>query len=409
MTLTARTPGPAGRALDRARRACERSPMPVRPTEAVVDLAAIASNYRYASELAGRPPIGVVKADAYGHGAVRVARALSAAGCPMLGVALVEEGMELREAGLATPILVFGGAYGGRYDLLVRHGLTPFVFTDEHLEGLAAAARSAGRSVPAHLKLDTGMGRLGLAPEGLPRFLERARSLPEVRLEGLCTHLASADAEPRETTDAQVRAFDGAARAMTAAGFPLRFRHLANSAGTIDHPAARQDLARPGIMLYGYLPHAPEAPPPTPAAAEAARRLRAGLTWRTAVAHVKTVAAGSRISYGGHWTAHRASRVATLPVGYADGYSRRLSGRAGFGCGEVLVRGRRAPVTGTVCMDMVMIDVTDVPGVEVGDEVVLVGTQGAERIGADELAARAGTIPYEVLCGISARVPRRYT
>jgi alanine racemase len=382
--------------------------MRIRPTEAVVDLPAIVSNYRLAGELAGRPAVGVVKANAYGHGAVPVARALARAGCPMFAVALVEEGLELRQAGIAAPILVLGGAFSGRYDVVVRHGLTPLVFTEEHLRGLAAAAREAGRSVAVHLKLDTGMGRIGLPPAELPRFLEAAKASPEARIEGVCTHLANADVEPREVTDAQVRAFEDAARVVAAAGCPLRFRHLANSAGTIEYPTARQDLVRPGIMLYGYHPFAPDAPPPTATGLAAAKRLRPALTWRTAITHVKSLPPGARISYGGHWAAERPSRIATIPVGYADGYPRRLSGRPGFGRAEVLVRGRRAPVAGTVCMDMCMVDVTDVPGAEIGDEVVLVGGQGIERIGADELAAKAGTIPYEILCGISGRVPRAH-
>jgi alanine racemase len=382
--------------------------MLVRPTEAIVDLGALAANYRLAAEIAGRPTVAVVKANAYGHGAVPVARALAAAGCPVFAVALVEEGIELREAGLATPILVLGGAYGGRYDLLVRHGLTPVVFAEEHLRGLAGAARALGRTAAAHVKLDTGMGRIGVTPGELPLILEAARGLPELRLEGICTHFASADLDPREVTDRQVQAFNAAAERMASAGFPLRFRHLANSAGTIEYPAARQDLARPGIMLYGYLPYAPASPPPSAAAAAAASRVRPALRWRSEVTFVKSVPAGTRISYGGHWAAPRDSRIATVPVGYADGYSRRLSGRPGFGCGEALVRGRRAAVAGTVCMDMLMLDVTGIPGVAPGDEVVLLGEQGAERIGADELAARAGTIPYEILCAIGTRVPRRH-
>jgi alanine racemase len=381
--------------------------MSVRPTEAIVDVSAIVSNWRLASELAGKPAVAVVKANAYGHGAVPVARGLEAAGCATFAVALVEEGVELREAGVRAPILVLGGAYDGGYELLVRRGLTPLVFREDHLLGLARAARAAGATVAAHVKLDTGMGRIGVRPEELPALLDAARRTPEVRLEGLATHLASADVEPREVTLAQIRAFDAAAEAMLAAGLPLRVRHLANSAGTIEYPAARQDLARPGIMLYGYLPFAPDAPPPTEAARAVERRLRPALTWRSAVTHVKTVPAGTPISYGGHWIAARESRIATVPVGYADGYSRRLSGRPGFGRADVLVGGRRCAVAGTVCMDMILADVTAVPGVKTGDEVVLLGAQGAERIGADELAAKAGTIPYEILCGVSARVPRR--
>ncbi len=381
--------------------------MAVRPTEAVVDLAAVAHNYRVAVEVGGRPAIGVVKADAYGHGAVEVARQLASQGCPMLAVALVEEGVELREAGLAAPVLVLGAAYDERYDLLVRHRLVPVVFEAAHLRGLAEAARAAGVRAAAHLKVDTGMGRIGLRPQELPAFLDLARRTPEVALEGVCTHFASADLEDRALTERQLARFDEAAAALLRAGMPLRFRHLANSAGTVEYPAARQDLTRPGIMLYGYLPMLPRSARSAPAR-EVAGRLRRALTWRTAIVHLKDVSPGTPISYGGRWVAERPSRIATLPVGYADGYPRRLSGRPGFGRAEVLVRGRRAPVAGTVCMDMIMADVTEVPGVAPGDEVVLLGAQGEEVVDADELAERSGTISYEILCGLGRRVPRRY-
>ena len=250
------------------------------------------------------------------------------------------------------------------------------------------------------------MGRTGIAPAELPALVEALRSAPEVDLEGVCTHFASADLEPRATTERQVQLFHEVSAALDRAGFAPRLHHLANSAGTLEYPDARQDITRPGIMIYGYLPF--EGTQPSASVREAAGRLKLALTWRSAITHVKTVAPGTPISYGGRWIAQRASRIATLPVGYGDGYHRRLSGRPGFGCADVLVRGRRAPVAGTVCMDMMMVDVTDVPGASVGDEVVLLGAQGGLRIGADELAAKAGTIPYEILCAIGKRVPRRY-
>ena len=381
--------------------------MPIRPTEAVVDLSAVAHNFRLAVEVAGRPAIGIVKADAYGHGAVMVARTLVEAGAPLLAVALVEEGLELREAGLAIPILVLGAAYGDRYDLLLRHRLTPLIFTLEHVARLAAAARAAGVRATAHLKVDTGMGRTGIAPAELPALVEALRSAPEVDLEGVCTHFASADLEPRAITEQQVKLFHEVSAGLARAGFAPRLHHLANSAGALEYPDARQDITRPGIMIYGYLPF--EGPAQRSASVrEAAGRLKPALTWRSAITHVKTVAPGTPISYGGRWIAQRASRIATLPVGYGDGYDRRLSGRPGYGCADVLVRGLRAPVAGTVCMDMMMVDVTDVPGAIAGDEAVLLGAQGGLRIGADELAAKAGTISYEVLCAIGKRVPRRY-
>ncbi len=381
--------------------------MPARPTEAVVDLAAIAHNYRAAVEAGGRPAIGVVKADAYGHGAVPVARALLRAGAPVLAVALVEEGLELREAGIAAPVLVMGGAYGDAYDLVVRHRLTPFVFSAEHVARLAAAARAQATRASAHVELDTGMGRTGVAPGEMAAFLAAVRGAPEVALDGACTHFANADLEGREVTERQVARFEEMTRLLEEAGQRIRLRHLANSAGALEFPGVRQDLARPGIMLYGYFPFGPEVP--VSAATRAiGGRLRRALTFRTAIAHLKAVPAGTPISYGGRWIAARASRIATLPVGYADGYARRLSGRPDMGRAEVLVRGRRAPVAGTVCMDLTMVDVTDVPGVALGDEVVLVGEQGGAAVGADELAEKAGTISYEILCGISRRVPRRY-
>jgi len=381
--------------------------MSVRPTEAVVDLSAIAANYRVALEVGGRPVAAVVKANAYGHGAVPVARELAGVGAAMIAVALVEEGIELREAGVAAPILVLGAAYDGRYDLLVEHRLVPVIFAPEHLEGLARAARTLGVRAAAHLKLDTGMGRIGLRPADLAGFVSAALRTPEVAVEGLCTHFASADLEDRALTERQVALFDEAAASLSRAGLPLRYRHLANSAGTVEYPAARQDLTRPGIMLYGYMPFYPRSSSSAVAAA-VGERLQRALTWRTAVIQLKEVPEGTPISYGGRWVARRPSRIATLPVGYADGYPRRLSGRPGFGNADVLVRGKRAPVAGTVCMDMTMVDVTDVPGSAVGDEVVLLGSQGRETIDADELAERAGTISYEILCGIGARVPRRY-
>jgi len=381
--------------------------MPVRPTEAVIDLSAATDNYRLAVELGGCPAIAVVKADAYGHGAVPVARALAEAGAPWLGVALVEEGVELRAAGLQLPILVLGGAFGDAWDELLRHRLTPLVTSAPQVTALGAAARALRVRAEAHLELDTGMGRLGAAPGEVPALLRALAASPEVALTGLCTHFAGADTDDEAFTARQLRLFAEGAAALRAAGLsPLL--HATNSAGTLRLPGVRQDLSRPGIMLYGYLSYGPELPAP-PAARQAAARLRPALTWRTAIVHLKEVPAGTRISYGGHWTAPRPSRIATLPVGYADGYDRRLSGRPGHGMAEVLVRGRRAPVVGTVCMDLVMVDVTHVPGAALGDEVVLLGRQGEERVDADELARRAGTISYEILCGISGRVPRRYS
>ena len=371
--------------------------MPIRPTRAEIVLGALTRNLATLHAAApGVDVLAVVKADAYGHGAVPVSRALEAAGVRFLGVALVEEGLVLREAGLRSDILVLGGAYDGGWELMLEHRMVPVVFRSEHLTALEAAARARGTTARAHLKVDTGMGRLGVLPADVPAFLDAARGCRRVELEGLCSHFANADLADATLTGLQVTRFRTALQQMRAAGFDPRWRHLSNSAGLLALPEARDgvemNLARPGLALYGLAP-APWLRPP--------RALEPVLRWKTAVMHLKSVAAGTPISYGSTWTAPRPSRIATLPVGYADGWSRLLSNR-----GSVLVRGRRAPIVGRVCMDLCMVDVTDIPGAEVGDEVVLLGRQGNEEQDAHRLAALQSTIVYDVLCAIGARVPR---
>lgn len=374
---------------EQARRAFD---VRVRPTEARIDAAALSHNLREAKRKAPRSRVlGVVKADGYGHGAVIAARAFLAAGAEWLGVALVEEGLALRHAGIDAPILCLGAQYTD-YPMLLGNRLTPVVYRTEQLDALAAAARSAGIAAEAHLKLDTGMGRIGVLPSELPALLEHARGVREVRLTGLCSHFANADLRDPASTDRALRLFEEGRRALVQAGQPLALCHLANSAATLDLPASHHDMVRPGLMLYGAVP--------APRFAGLAD-LRPALTWATAISHLKTVPAGTPISYGHKWTARRESVIATLPVGYADGYRRSLT-NVSF----VLLGGKRCPVAGTVCMDMFMVDATDVPSARIGDEVVLVGSQGDEQIAAEELADRSGTIAYEVFCNISARVPR---
>src|SRR5262249_3287038 len=340
--------------------------------------------------------LAMVKANAYGHGAVPIARALEGERVAMLGVALVEEGLELRNAGIRMPILVLGGAYDGSYQLMAENDLIATVFRPEQVAQLAEAARRIGRSLKAHLKLDSGTGRLGVLPGEVDDFLDQASRFPQVQWDGLLSHFASADLEDSEFTFEQLRRFKEALAQMRARGLAPTWRHLSNSAGVIELPEVcdglELNMARPGIMLYGLSPAA---------WMQGSAQLAPVMSWKTAVVHLKRVPAGTPISYGSTWRAPRPSTIATLPVGYADGYIRHFSNRA-----EVLIRGRRAPVVGRVCMDLCMVDITDVAGVEMGDEVVLLGKQGDERIPADELAQLAGTIHYEVLCGVSARVPR---
>ncbi len=373
-----------------ARRA---SDLRVRPTEARIDTAALAHNLREARKAAPTARVlAVVKADGYGHGAVMAARTFMDAGADWLGVALVEEGIALRNAGLTAPVLALGGQYND-YELLLQHRLTPLVYRAEMFDALAAAARERGVLADAHLKLDTGMGRIGVLPRDLPALLEHARGVKEVRLTGLCSHFANADLRDPTATQLALDEFAAAKRAMKALGFPLELAHLANSAATLDLKASHHEMVRPGLMLYGSAP-APRF--------SGLADLRPALTWATEILHLKRVAAGTPISYGHKWTARRESVIATLPVGYADGFRRSLTNRS-----EVLVCGRRVPQIGTVCMDMMMIDVTDVAdSAQIGSEVILLGAQGEERIDAGEMAQRCDTISYEIFCAIGARVPR---
>ena len=367
----------------------------VRPTRAEVDVSALRHNLSRVRHFAhGAGVLAVVKANAYGHGAVLVARTLEQAGVEWLGVALLEEGLELRAAGLQAPILVLGGAYAGAWDQLVAQRLTPVLFRPEHLQAYAAAAVAAGTRVPFHLEIDTGVGRTGILPGELSATLALLRSLPALELEGVLSHFASSDAQDREGTRAQAAAFRALLQQVEAAGFSPRFRHVSNTAAVLDlqelQEVAGLNLVRPGLMLYGLAPgHFHDA------------GLRPALAWKTGMVHLKDVPTGTPISYGGTFVTCRPSRIATLPVGYADGYERTWGNRS-----HVLVRGVRAPVVGRVCMDLCMVDVTDVPGVELSDEVVLLGRQGEGRVAVEELAGLSGTIPYEILCGISARVPR---
>ncbi|HYL82121.1 MAG TPA: alanine racemase [Candidatus Acidoferrum sp.] len=368
-----------------------------RPTRVEVDLDAIASNVALARRIAGpgTEVMAVVKADAYGHGAIPVARVALRAGASWLGVAIPEEAVPLRAAGLTSRILVLGPIAPEQADLVVVHGLEQCVSDPVQAEALDRAARARGRILSLHLKVDTGMGRVGLPPKELRVAAEKIGALPSLRLTGLMTHFAEAEAEDPSFAREQLRRFAEALAAGREAGMAHPLRHAANSAALLYHPEARLDLVRPGIMLYGCHPRGGQN------ASEAG--LRPALRFRTAISNLAAIPRGASVSYGRTFVAPRDSRVATLPVGYADGWGRLLSNR-----GHVLIRGRRAPIIGRVCMDMTMADVTDFPDVRMGDEAVLIGRQGAQEITADEVADAQGTISYEVLCRIGPRVPRVY-
>jgi alanine racemase len=359
---------------------------------ATVDLNELTHNYQEVARRAGdRKVLAVVKAQAYGHGAVPVARRLVELGSTMLGVALVEEGRDLRDAGITAPVLVMGPVFPEQSEAIVNAKLTPVVYTPAMVRPLADAAAGAGRKLAVHVKIDTGMGRIGISPEEAVDFITTISRLPGIVVEGLMTHFADADLRDKQFAAAQMDHFESLIRSLEAKGIVVPLRHAANSAAVLEYDRALLNMVRPGLMLYGY----------NPLESRTGGDLRPVLGLVTRLAYLKKVAAGVPISYGRTFVTRRESLIATIPVGYADGYSRSLSNK-----GEALVRGTRVPVAGRVCMDMTMLDVTDVPGVAEGDEVVLLGSQGNERITADDIAAKTGTIAYEVLCGISCRVPR---
>jgi alanine racemase len=364
-------------------------PLQVRPTRAEIDLDALAHNLRMARQAAGGAEVlAVVKADAYGHGLLPVARRLADERVDGLGVALVEEGLALREAGLKVPILVLNGIYDGAHAHVLEAGLAPCVYDFADVERFANAAR--GASFGIHLKVDTGMSRLGVPDREIDHFLDRCARVPNLRLDGLMTHLSSAEHDP-ETTEAQLERFAIARRSVLARGHRPRV-HAANSAATLLCPNARFDLVRPGLILYGGRPRR-----------DVGLELRPVMRVVASVARVTTIAAGEAVGYSRAWTASKESRIATLAIGYGDGLMRHLSNR-----GEVLIRGTRCPIVGLVSMDLTGVDVSALETCERGDDAVILGAQGDERLTAEEVAERAGTVGYEVLTSLLPRVPRVY-
>ena len=375
----------------------------VRPTRAEVFLDALRHNLRVVRRAAKNAKVWpVLKADAYGHGAPAVARTLERAGADGFCVALFEEALELRDAGITAPILVMSGHYGTAHDEVLARGLVPVVHDLGQIEAFARAARARGATspTPVHVKIDTGMARLGIFPEDLPLLAETLLDFPEVRVAGLMTHLACADARTTEETDEQLRIFDEASAHLAKLGVRPEVRHAANSAALLRGESSL-DAVRPGIAIFGVSPRAEGEGAPL------SNELRPVIRVRTEVVSIRELAPGKPVGYGALFRTARASRIATIPMGYADGLSRRLTN-----VGHVLVRGKRAPIVGAVSMDMTMIDVTEIPGAQPRDEVVVFGAQegplGRDAIGADEVAAHQGTIPWEVLTSISRRVPRFY-
>lgn len=365
------------------------------PTLASVNLTALGQNVAHVRRLAPHADIlAVVKANAYGHGALEITQALQRLAIHRFGVATVDEGMALRQAGIQDAILVMGATVPAQFAELVAHRLTPVLYRADLIPAFVAHVRSGSSPYPVHVKVETGMGRLGVSPHEVLDVLQGTEFQATLRLEGLMTHLADADNHGNDHTELQLARFQRTLDRLRQRGLAVPLVHAANSAGIIRYPNSLHSLVRPGIMLYGYhtLSQDIEAP-----------ELQPVLTWKTSIAHLHRIQTGDSVSYNRTFIASRPSHIAVLPVGYADGYNRLLSNR-----GRVLIGGRRVPVIGRVCMDMTLVDVTDIPGVTIGQEVILIGQQGSERITAADLAAWQQTIPYEILCAIGPRVPRRY-
>ncbi|MDU0460483.1 MAG: alanine racemase [Geobacteraceae bacterium] len=371
-----------------------------RPTLAEIDLSALHHNFK--SIRTSIPPrteiLAVVKADAYGHGFMDISRELEKLGVNAFGVAFLAEGIQLRKSGIDKPILLLGGVYPGQERKCIGFNISTTVFTMEQALALNHAAGKLFRKAQLHLKIDTGMGRLGVQYNSTPQFLAELKKLPNIALEGVISHFASAD-ELDESgqyfTRLQAERFNWAVAEVRKAGYSPRYIHIANSAASLLREIPGCNLVRPGIALYGALPSADF---------QGKLNIKPVMHLKSRIAMLKEVEPGTTISYARRFTAGSKTLIASVPVGYADGYPRALTNR-----GEALIRGHRAKVVGTVCMDWIMLDVTGIPSVAVGDEVILLGPDGqGNSIQAEELANWAGTIPYEIFCGISKRVPRVY-
>jgi len=363
-------------------------------TYASIDLTALGHNLSQIRERLSNncSVMAVVKANAYGHGALDISRALIQSDISRLAVASVHEGIALREAGITADILVLVDLFDEHIKDLLAYRLTPVITEQRLLPALAKAAGSADQSFPIHIKVDTGMGRLGFSQSEIAALFDALPAWKSLRVEGFMTHLADSDGDDPGHTEQQLQNFRNLLDHVALRGMKIPIVHAANSAAIVRFPQSHFSLVRPGIMLYGYLPKD-----------VASQELKPVLSLRTRVMQLRTIKPGDSVSYNRTFLAKRTSTIAVLPIGYADGYNRRLSNK-----GFVLIDGKRAPVVGLVCMDMTMVDVTDIPSVQVGDSVTLIGRQGENAIWADDIARWTGTIPYEILCAIGPRIPRVY-
>jgi alanine racemase len=364
-----------------------------RPAWVEVDLKAISENLKAVRQKVGsRKIMGTVKANAYGHGLVEVAKLLEAEGIDMLGVSILDEAMHLRQAKIQSPILIMGTILAEEAERAVALDVRPTLNSFSVAESMNEVCRRRGRVVKAHVKIDTGMGRFGEFPDNAVAYLSRLRTLEHLQIEGIYTHFPVADERNDPFTQAQIEMFRRVIDALAENGHHIPIQHAANSSAILNYPESYFNMVRPGNTLYGLYP------------SENVERnlpLKPALSWKSRVLTIKQIPKDWSVSYGRTYIAPEEKRIAIVPVGYADGYNRHLSNR-----GQVLIRDCRAPIIGLVCMDQFMVDVSEIPEVAVGDEVVLIGRQGNEEITADEIGRQLGTINYEIICGINCRVPR---
>ena len=367
-----------------------------RPAWIEIDLSALEHNYKFIrSKINSETKIAaVVKANAYGHGAAKVAKKLSQLGVEYFCVGSPDEGIELREVGIKKPILVLAEVLDSQYQDIIKGDLIQTAASINTLKALNQAGIKANKIIKVHLKFDTGMGRIGFFPEDLLEIYQLAEKLKNIKVEGVFSHFARADEKDKEFSFQQLKRFKSALNKIKAAGFKLPQLHIANSAAVIDLTKTSLDLVRPGIMLYGLLPS-------NQLKNEA--YLKPLLSFKTRIVQLRTLPAGSAVSYGSTYTTEKDEMIAVLPIGYKDGYPRLLSNQ-----GEVLINGKRAPIRGRVCMGQTIVSVEQIENVEVGDEVVLIGKQSKEEISATEIADLVGTINYEIICNLSERLKRIY-
>lgn len=339
--------------------------------------------------------MAVVKANAYGHGAVEVSRELESLGVDFFGVAILQEGIELRSGGIRKPIVLLNGIFSGEAGDVLEYDLTPVVYSLDTVRELSSNGDKVGKTLPVHVKVDTGMKRLGILPEEVRPFFEAVKGFKNINVQGVLSHFSTADSKDRGVMDDQVRLFSDAINEIRSIGFSPDYIHIANSAAIIyDDMPDYLNMVRPGITLYGSYPST---------WFRDKIDLRPVMTVRSEIIQIKKIAKGESVSYAKKFIAERETVIGVVPIGYADGYPRQLSN-----VGEVIIKGKMAKVAGLVCMDLIMIDITDIPGASVGDEVVLWGRQRNVSISADELARKIGTISYELFCRVSGRVPRHY-